>query len=760
MRRLSDVAKLMNREGRERLDVYSLPKYKFPPLFELLLPLDFKKKFDEYVALVNALVLGQKTTIKCYFLLFPVSFAGTIVDQVTELDIAERDLRGAQLVTLEDQIRCGLLLMVILKNNNKSAEAEAMRNQLLERISSIEPQLRSPEFYWYQAYLLLERQNLGNVALLDLLTCAKQLTVSQTHKHFLYNRILELSEDASGYISDDVVAQFIQVFSGRMNWLDDECYLGVFAQVRHKFVNRRFRNIEFFDYQKQLSSMKQANQDEIYSITMPAKPVRVVNFSEHDLYKFVSYVRVPSLPILKLIIPGKTEQELGAFNQLILKRMRVAGFCNSQGYTIAERLFPEKQIERIKTEQEFHEIIIYCLQACFPEFAQLTEANILEHVRKNFPRLNELQQGDKNIRELEHLAGGLNSLVALALFTRCVMDVDSREDKIAIMEIVTRCFNIAAMAEEYNRTGNLRGKHDGWFDIARDVVDNHLNKGEDALLAVGTPIKRDEKSYSTHAFYLVIKQLPKKHNNHCVQIMIINGGRYVDGHHIKVNFMSKNETDKYKVAASQPIVLTEDTRLVLKHYIYRAISLEYSTVIAEVEETNPAALKNLLQSIYLQQSTFLGYGGQSLLNFIRTDIEVYFSAQIRGNCTIHNLKYALKVMLGLDELQYGAMLDGVVIGLDKLISTLPERRQEGTRHSTQQQTTMQTPPSTIFAGQEASATSTSTSTNTIQRAAAARIESTLLFSTSSQGAASSKARSITVPKKHHAKKKKKKHKNH
>ena len=524
--------------------------------------------------------------------------------------------------------------------------------------------------------MLLQTDSLLNNEILDLIDCADHIKTNKKHQYALFGIIVNQLENAKEYLTFEICNRFTNVFLKFVPTNKEIYCLGLFAQARHGFVMRTITNKPFFDFPTAAS--KQTTPS-VRGYQLPVKSY-MVDFSEAELYKFAAHICVPSLPMLKIDdIPDKTEQEMEGFNALLQRRMITAGLCNSQGFLVESKIRTgtgkKAQFAKLAVQKAIYDIAISCLRTCFSDFASLSDEEIQKHV-VNSLSLDAMQTKFDAIMQQRELLSGFECLLALGLFHKYLLKYP------LIKNMVFDCFLVSARARDCSKAGHIV-KHESWFKLADEVVQN-LCKGKDVLISVGTPIKKGGVGYSTHAFYIVIKHVQSDTGKKTVQIIIINGGNGVETYHKLVGGACRNDTEQYYVVASQYLDLNaENDKTALQHYVYKAVSLEYETAIDMDQENmdNPNAVDNLLKNIYLQGKTFVGYGGVKLNNLRQGKLNTYFSCQITGNCTIHNLKYAIKIMFDMNEFQFGEMLDEVVLELDRFISNRHTfRKSKSTAH--------------------------------------------------------------------------------
>ena len=90
----------------------------------------------------------------------------------------------------------------------------------------------------------------------------------------------------------------------------------------------------------------------------------------------------------------------------------------------------------------------------------------------------------------------------------------------------------------------------------------------------------------------------------------------------------------------------------------------------------PNSFNNLLRSVYLKRNDdnsepfFYGFRYKKFDVFKRNDLSECFMSQFTGNCTVHNLKKALQILLDMDTLTYGLFEDTLSLGIDELATSL------------------------------------------------------------------------------------------
>lgn len=244
-----------------------------------------------------------------------------------------------------------------------------------------------------------------------------------------------------------------------------------------------------------------------------------------------------------------------------------------------------------------------------------------------------------------------------------------------------RCLEVIYKLENIHdeQGNNSRQKATQFFNIAEKLTNFIYSQKTSLLLKIGTPIEVDKgDSNTTHAFYAAVKIL----DNNKFQVIIANAGRGYKDYHKRDSRPGTEHWYAYEYAASKPLDLTEENKEILKHYIFRLINLPY-TIVSQTNaedaqaniEQDTNTYESLMTNIYLkrkenERTFFYGYQSKKIYGLERDTINKSYQVQITGDCTVYNLQLALKAMFDMSELEYGEMIDNLILGIDNLATML------------------------------------------------------------------------------------------
>lgn len=163
-----------------------------------------------------------------------------------------------------------------------------------------------------------------------------------------------------------------------------------------------------------------------------------------------------------------------------------------------------------------------------------------------------------------------------------------------------------------------------------------------------------------------------------VEVAVTNGG--MGSQFRKLVERHPHDRKQFHYYGFEPISFAQK-RKALTHFIYNAITMRYSLISADSKvskfSNNPVGLRlsyddTLANCIYLnhnnKSNSFISIKENAIDSFKRKDHEDRFTNQITGNCTIHNLKFSLKNLFNMNELDLGNMIDQLLIACDESIS--------------------------------------------------------------------------------------------
>jgi len=458
---------------------------------------------------------------------------------------------------------------------------------------------------------------------------------------------------------------------------------GFCNECRHEYVeNHLVKNKQYTNIQNSPLLGKCDSKETVFSITIKSnssissQEVAIsISVNQKLLFQFAAHINAPSPPIFLIELPDGFKGIERDFSITFMKKLRTAGLCNSEGF-LKDSFFAAKNLGAlsfafIKTlkehKVEWHGSIAELFNNLKPEYEKLVA------IRKQL--------------------SGLSPLDALWLFYKCLQsnhfELDSDMfDK--IKNSVLACLEIAYKAKEISEANiSDPNKHKAWFELAQQIVQNIIKNKCNLLIYVGTPIESG-KNYSSHAIYVSLKYLPDEK----IKIIITNGGLGVGEFHTIASHQVKNDRKEYNYAAFEPFELDQSHKEALTHYIYKLISLQYTSSLpnqsVDTDEqgniigTNAHTFLNELRNVYLRKSSEdksteyfqgrLSKKNEPIKIFIRNDLPQTFLSQFTGNCTIHNLKKSLQITFDMDLLTFGLFEDTLVLGLDSIISSFKDNK--------------------------------------------------------------------------------------
>lgn len=570
--------------------------------------------------------------------------------------------------------------------SHTDAEVADTRGAMLSNFFQYEDQMPD-EFWWYRACILYKFAPQGFIPQEDdirkLIVCAQHIQEATLHKMAIFIFIKDGLETMNYYPATyELLERLEYVYPDIAHYFQGMC-----AQIRHKYVKNLLQNNDYFDYASFPEEEGVTQQEKSFklkltdgrSITTTHERTITLSLSRKKLLRFAAHIYPPSPPIPLFNIPWLHEQDQQIFNAFLREKLQESQICNSEGFWKKEYLH-EKFSEVIPI------IVGVLLRAEFNPYGYVHE-QIDQALRK--PEFHE--KFIARVQEINNLRKSLSlfpPVEALTLFHESMISNAYGVGNSTLYEIRTILFNAIEIAVEAKKINKEKltdsQKNEKWFNLAKRIVDFlKMHPSQNLLILTGTPIRSTKgEKYSIHALYCVIKYDPSSQQ---YQIILTNGGM---GHtlHECAESSDPNERIERCYAAFQPFKLTEKSQS-LQHYIYRLISLQYTKAVVKEDEQqtdehgnvisgrNPWTFHELFENIYLKKQNdgsstwyFHGYQLKKIVGFVRQDFQKSFYDQFFDNCTIHNLKYALKILFNMDELQFGQLVDTSLLGYDDFLT--------------------------------------------------------------------------------------------
>lgn len=549
--------------------------------------------------------------------------------------------------------------------------------QAFERLS---PSRKTSEMWWYYGCLLWRRaltMSEFNMTLINkTVNCIVNIDSERHRKGLLCFIIVTYYPNCVEYPDYEPLRTLQEAFS------DWNCkYDGFCARLRHEFIRGRIVNNKYFEFEPNSPLLRKHSKKKSFTINIPATSSAFqglfIEITADCLYMYVfaAHLAPPSCPMIMIRSPelkqfGKTRQ----FSTYLNDQLRTTRFCNGEGFLNVEKV--ERDFDIFQTIVVESLVQFYKAQKICDYNNNAEKRRILEQVKPSFTKEKIISQ----LRKLEDIQTKLstfNGLRAVCLFRESLLPhIYGLEPTLlqSVLHAVDECTQLLHRSRTiFDSKAEDFKKADQWFDLAKSVVASLKQQPRHLLIQVGTPIEINKNS-SNHALYVCLKYFPKRET---VQIIVTNGGTKVERFHLPHPQQDERDRLQYRYAAFEHFRL-EDCEVQLSHYLYALLKLEYRKSIS-ADKTHPDTYENLLNCVYLgtvdmrlktiqKSDTFAGYGYQKIIAFKRHDLNDTFLSQFTSNCTIHNLKYSLRILFDMDEITFGLLEDTLFMGFDQLLS--------------------------------------------------------------------------------------------
>lgn len=459
--------------------------------------------------------------------------------------------------------------------------------------------------------------------------------------------------------------------------------------ARHEYTMRALANLphaDFFNaYQTNfVNTLNKKDDKNIRIARLPlgkAFPKYVPSelfCNQYDLLKFVAHLGMISDMSLSFGAENLPKKVNDALDSHITEGLMKHGFLNSEAMIIEDKIFKKNAAGETIVAPEF----IEQLKNLYASFSLLGIA---------IPKISN-DQIDLYCRQIitsykEHKKrksdlGKFKELNALFLFRQTLLSIPnpypveganlSRENLNQVISLVDDCFKLSAMANKKikSKTTMDLKEHEALFTEAKKIAQQLRITPKNLILQTGTPILTG--SQSEHAFYILI-EFEETAGTPSFHINIFNGGPGLEYHHpyagLAASEFAKKRYGMYHAVASKSFPLNDETELFLQHYLYKTLSLPHCH--CNGDET---LQQEMLKNIYLGGKddithTFRGYGAYTLADAFHKPTDITYRAQLSENCTIFNLKQALKIAAKLSDTEAGDLENLLLYGAQKLLES-------------------------------------------------------------------------------------------
>jgi hypothetical protein len=451
---------------------------------------------------------------------------------------------------------------------------------------------------------------------------------------------------------------------------------GMYAQYCHVYIQKHvMKNKKIFQFQdnplfekKEFSSIK-LEIDVKDSIDLPAFVCNdfAVNLGVEgegkmsSLFCFAAHIINPGEPELKMTIPNVSSDILKKINETLESELWKEGFSNSLGMMNLTKFKKE-------TTSKFQSLLFTVIKKHIPDALD----NELHQITSDQSVLDEIKNKYSTIMEQRKLLAGFYPLQALALFNKCLISHSDGLPMTLLNPIklaAVNCLKVANTVDSIFKSEKFSDpqKYSELFKLAKKVLGYIKEHKQSFIIHSGSPIKPGEES-TLHNFYIVLKY----GSNDSVQIIVVNAGSGCSKHNKRYQHQAENDVNQYHYFAFKPMIINEENCENLSHYVYSLFRLHHFK--ADPNSSSQYSFDNLLKDVYLrpadnecQKPYFEGCEFKKITGFEQIDLPESFMAQIAGNCVIYNFKLALEVMFNLDKIQFGQLVDTLMLGLDQLI---------------------------------------------------------------------------------------------
>lgn len=359
-----------------------------------------------------------------------------------------------------------------------------------------------------------------------------------------------------------------------------------------------------------------------------------------DLQRYLLHIKVPTLTEFSFKIKSDPDSE--RLNTELRENLRTKGLLNSANQIKAKFLYVDGTNPNPPALQSFRNSILEFLKAKFNPLP-CTEELINQILNQNF------EQAKNDRKELNQLKN-FHPFKALYLAIQSLEYHLPATAPIAIRDVLIHAAPSKLITDRLYETlliayknFEVRADASGSFQLAELIVGNICsNNCYRLIIQSGDPIKNGNQN-TGHYFYLAITKLADK-----VTISIINGGS--NPQEDPAFDESESGPGNYLIARTiKSINFDEAYQDFLKHYIYTALSIQYTK----------GNYQQLLDNLYLK-GDFQGYNSYykasdelaSIIEIMPSENSPSFPSQTFSSCTVHNLKYALKILFNWHEYQF------------------------------------------------------------------------------------------------------------
>ena len=446
-----------------------------------------------------------------------------------------------------------------------------------------------------------------------------------------------------------------------------------FMQLGYKYISRNLKRPQYFDFNNSkllTDNLNNAMEIEVKilkeeSILGEAKnfKITITPNQNNSLFKFSAHIGSLSRLAFKFRIPDINEARANIFNIELRKKMRAQKLCNSEGF-ITKEAITEVGLNQIK------DMIVQTLDE--PRFKIFSDDKQKQNYKGLIKfELDKIKLSAEKMKKSITALNGYKTFAVRILFYNCLNQYQyglPTELLNKVKKSVLQSLELSNAAQIINETANTdRTKLEGdMFELAGKVVNYVADNKCDLLINLGAPIKSQKNTASSkHTFYAVLKHMDNGH----MRVIITNGGSGIE-FHTPVPEQEDIDWKYYYYAGLNPFELNDANKDKLKHYLYKLLMLRFT------ETSNDENYKSKMKNIYLRQIDnknncyFYGYNDEKIYGFRQEDLDKTFLQQVAGNCTVYNLKYALKVMHDMDDITFGLMLNNLMLGVDEFAEKL------------------------------------------------------------------------------------------
>ena len=397
-------------------------------------------------------------------------------------------------------------------------------------------------------------------------------------------------------------------------------------------------------------------QDQAISIQKP---------SLFDLLKYSAHIVAPALTEFSFTITGYPNPTL---NEQLREHLRINGLLNSANQITAPFLYIKRTSPNPPALKEFKAKILEFFRDRFL-ILPWPEGQITSIIDKSFMSGKEARLNAKKLENF-HPFRALSLTIESLEYNDLAKIPDHLKDALLadaqrnlILDLLYDTLLIAFRNFENSKIAVQDSKEQGFFTLSEAIVQSKLSSpGAKLIIQSGNPIELNQPR-TNHYFYVVITKFSENY-----KINIVNGGSSPD-EDPSVDLLDKGKGGNYWMCRT--IISKDSSGEFIKHYIYRVLSIQYTSI-------STTSLDNL----YVKNNQFIGFRTYNLdLSNINSILTIeqpsecpIFPSQTFANCTIHNLKQALKILFNWRESQFTLFANDLFIRYNFLLKQKSEDR--------------------------------------------------------------------------------------